>query len=77
MNIHIVIDCGDPGMPDNGVTTGTSTTLGSVVTHVCNVGFKLVGENERTCSVSGNWSAPLPVCEGKLCVVTGMHCIAM
>ena len=77
MNIYIVIDCGDPGIPNNGVTTGTSTTFGSVVTHACDVGFKLVGENSLTCICleSGNWSAPLPVCEGKFCTVSDMHCI--
>ena len=62
---YIVIDCGDPGMPDNGATTGSTTTFGSVVTHSCDDGFVLVGADERTCLESGNWSAPLPSCESK------------
>ena len=65
VNLYTVVDCGDPGIPDNGTTTGTNTTFGSVVTHTCNDGFVLVGTDERICLESGNWSASLPSCESK------------
>ena len=61
----IVIDCGDPGMPDDGTTMGTSTTFGSVVTHACNEGFLLGGEARRECLSNSMWSAPLPTCTSK------------
>ena len=62
INFYIVINCGDPGIPDDGTTTGTITTFGSVVTHSCDDGFVLLGADERICLESGNWSAPLPSC---------------
>ena len=66
----LVINCGDPGIPDNGTTMGNSTTFGSVVTHTCDPGFVLNGEDERECVLSddpsiGVWSEPLPTCDGK------------
>ena len=73
MNLHIVINCGDPGIPNNGATTGATTTFDSVVTHTCNDGFVLVGADERTCLASGNWSAPLPFCESKLCLIKDLN----
>ena len=69
MAIIIVIDCGDPGIPDNGNTTGTSTTFGSVVTHTCDEGYVLDGANQRECispdGINGTWSEPLPTCNSK------------
>ena len=70
MNLYIVINCGDPGIPDNGATTGTNTTFGSVVTHSCDDGFVLVGADERICLESGNWSTPLPSCQSKCISIT-------
>ena len=67
--ILLVIDCGDPGVPVDGSTVGTSTTFGSVVTHTCNEGFLLDGEDRRECEsddlIKGMWSAPLPTCDSK------------
>jgi len=67
--VFIVIDCGDPGRPDNGNTIGTSTTFGSVVTHTCNEGYELVGADQRECispdGITGTWSEPLPTCNSK------------
>ena len=69
MNLFIVINCGDPGIPDNGATTGTNTTFDSVITYSCDDGFVLVGADEQICLESGNWSAPLPSCESRLCTI--------
>ena len=69
LDVFLVIDCGDPGIPINGSTTGTSTTFGSVVTHTCDVGFMLDGADQRECilddSSNGVWSEPLPTCTSK------------
>ena len=62
----MTVDCGDPGIPTNGDTTVTSTIVRSVARHSCDDGFILVGSPERTCLDSGNWSAPLPSCEGTI-----------
>ena len=65
MNLYIVVNCGDPGIPDNGTATGTTTTFGSVVIHTCDDGSVLVGANERICLESGDWSAAPPSCQSK------------
>ena len=61
----IVVDCGDPGRPDNGNTMVTSTTFGSIVNHTCNEGYVLDGADQRECLSTGMWSAPLPTCNSK------------
>ena len=63
--IIIEVDCGNPGIPVDGGTTVNSTTLDSVAIHNCDDGFLLVGESQRICLESGEWSAPLPTCERK------------
>lgn len=54
----------DPGSPVNGDTMGTSTTVGSTVTHSCDSGYVLVGASERVCLPNATWSEPLPSCIG-------------
>lgn len=62
----IVDTCGDPGVPANGNTIGTSFSVGSVVMHTCDSGFVLMGATERECLPDGRWSEPLPSCIGNL-----------
>ena len=38
-----IVDCGDPGTPDNGNRNFTDTLEGSIVTYICNTGFEIVG----------------------------------
>ena len=59
------VNCGDPGTPSNGYTMVTVTTFGSIVSHNCDVGYALIGANERECLANGSWSAPLPSCQSK------------
>ena len=69
-----VVECGDPGTPLNGNTTGTfintgsedagrvlSTTFGSIVNHMCDEGYRLVGESQRECLSNESWLALLPM----------------
>lgn len=42
------------------------TRFGTKVLLSCINGNSLIGSNELVCMPSGNWSAPLPVCESKL-----------
>ena len=61
-------ECGNPGVPTNGRTFGSSTNVGAIVTHTCNEGFVLDGANRRECLSNGSWSEPLPSCNRK-CIV--------
>ncbi|XP_047200285.1 CUB and sushi domain-containing protein 3 [Hippoglossus stenolepis] len=60
----IVVDCGHPGSPPNGVLNGEKFTFGSTVRYSCLGGRQLKGESSRTCQLSGMWSAPMPFCSG-------------
>ena len=62
-------NCGDPGTPSNGQHTLSSTTLNSVVTYTCDVGYTLQGSNRRTCQSNRQWSESLPRCNRKFCFV--------
>ena len=57
--------CGDPGIPENGQRVVTSNLVTSVVTFSCNSGYYLVGDAQRTCLPSGQWSGVTPSCEGE------------
>ena len=49
--------------PVNGeVILTNSTYYASVAIYSCNEGYDLVGETNRTCLVSGNWSDSAPIC---------------
>lgn len=65
MYASTVDSCGEPGVPTNGRTIGNSTTVGSIVNHICNEGYMLNGANQRECLSNGSWSAPLPSCDRK------------
>lgn len=59
------VDC--PEIPPRrGLTLSTNDTkLSTRVQLSCANGNSLIGASELTCLPSGNWSAPLPVCESK------------
>lgn len=59
------INC--PEIPQRrGLTVSSSATqLSARVTLSCANGNALIGSSELICLPSGNWSAPLPVCESK------------
>uniref|UniRef100_A0A6Q2X490 CUB and Sushi multiple domains 3a n=1 Tax=Esox lucius TaxID=8010 RepID=A0A6Q2X490_ESOLU len=60
----IVVDCGHPGSPPNGLLSGDKFTFGSTVRYTCTGGRQLKGESARTCQLNGHWSAPMPFCSG-------------
>ena len=62
----LVVDCGDPGNPQNGrrILQG-GTTFQSNVTYECNTGFRLEGVALRTCRPLGIWSGSQPSCTRK------------
>ena len=61
----LLVDCGDPGAPDNGNSNFTDTREGSVVTYNCNDGFELVGNSTQICELTpagAFWRPDRPVC---------------
>ena len=58
-----VVDCGDPGIPRNGLRDISSTLFRSIVEYSCYNGYHLIGDNVRFCMASGKWSGFLPTCQ--------------
>ena len=57
-----LVDCGDPGTPENGIKIGTGTTFGSEVSYRCNNGYELSGPQSRQCLSTKQWSGTLAAC---------------
>ncbi|XP_076868457.1 CUB and sushi domain-containing protein 3 isoform X4 [Brachyhypopomus gauderio] len=55
--------CLDPGVPVNGVRHGRDLAIGSVVTFVCEPGYRLSHEEQLVCEKNHWWSHPLPTCD--------------
>ena len=51
--------------PTNGQVMFMTTTYTSTADYFCNIGYKLVGVNERNCTAAGTWSGGEPTCQGK------------
>lgn len=58
------VKCRDPGKPQHGLLSGDTYSVGSEVTFSCEEGFRLAGVTKLTCLESGEWSHPVPYCEG-------------
>ena len=59
-----MVDCGDLRNPVSGsVMTPTGTTFASIAEYSCNAGFVLIGNQERTCLLDGQWSGSEPTCD--------------
>lgn len=62
---NVVVDCGSPGTPTNGLSDIITTIFGSVVNHSCDDEFILCGSENRTCQANGMWSGSVPDCISK------------
>ena len=62
----VVIDCGSPDKPSNGIVIGNDFTFGATVEYECTKGFVLVGSKTRTCQDNGVWSRDTPFCKGEM-----------
>lgn len=61
----VVINCGDPGTPKNGIrTVHRGFYYSGYVIYKCNRKYKLDGAPRIYCSRDGNWSKPKPRCLG-------------
>ncbi|XP_062579053.1 matrilin-3-like, partial [Saccostrea cucullata] len=57
-----VTSCGHPGTPNNGNLHGSDFSQGKSVIYSCKTGYKLVGNQQRTCQRDKIWSGNLPSC---------------
>ncbi|KAL9972183.1 hypothetical protein ACROYT_G018440 [Oculina patagonica] len=62
-----IVDCGDPGVPTNGVRYGDTFTYNSRIVLECDPGWKLVGDLARTCQADGTWTGTQPTCQQTSC----------
>uniref|UniRef100_A0A8C0BA79 Sushi, von Willebrand factor type A, EGF and pentraxin domain-containing protein 1 n=1 Tax=Buteo japonicus TaxID=224669 RepID=A0A8C0BA79_9AVES len=58
------VKCRNPGNPEHGHLYGETYSVGSEVTFSCEEGFQLTGMAKLVCMESGEWSHPVPYCEG-------------
>lgn len=60
-----VVSCGPPEDIDFGSVQGNMFLFGDTVTYVCEMGYVLRGEANRTCQTDSSWSNAAPSCEGE------------
>ena len=58
------VNCGnpDPSGFANGQRSGNSFGCQASVMYVCNAGYRLEGNSQRTCQGNGQWSGSTPFC---------------
>lgn len=61
----LAVDCGHLDYPDKGSVTLSGTQLGSKASYYCTEGYVLIGESERVCLASREWSGVAPTCRSK------------
>ena len=64
-DLFLVVSCGDPGKPSNGVVYGNTFTYRSLVVLECDPQYRLVGDLSRICQADGSWSGTQPTCQRK------------
>lgn len=64
--VLLVISCGDPGVPANGLRYGDDFVVGQNVSYICQPGYtmELNGSRVRMCTTNGTWSGVMPTCRG-------------
>ena len=67
---HHVIDyffpaCARPEDIANGETIWEDVLTAAVVIYVCDPGYEIIGDEQRSCLVTGLWSGNKPTCRSK------------
>uniref|UniRef100_A0AAY4DQL8 CUB and Sushi multiple domains 2 n=1 Tax=Denticeps clupeoides TaxID=299321 RepID=A0AAY4DQL8_9TELE len=64
-----IINCGDPGVPANGMRLGNDFTYGNSVSFQCSPGFTMDTDRASTliCTKDRTWNATKPVCRAIVC----------
>ena len=64
----VPVNCGEPPILQNAVIIDSEQhTFDSVVTYICFVGYRLVGQQSSTCLATGVWSGRPPFCQPISC----------
>ena len=72
------MDCGSLSNPANGQVNHTAgTTFAQTATYSCNTGYNLVGDSNRTCNATGEWSGSAPTCERMLLTLVSCELLAL
>ena len=56
------MNCGPPGVPQNGNVGVITTTFGATVMYSCSPTYILCGDDTRICQGNGSWSGVVPDC---------------
>jgi hypothetical protein len=68
MPVCELVTCTEPPLfIFNGRMIGTNFTFNSTIEYECDEGFQINGSVSRTCTETGSWDAPIPVCERVEC----------
>ncbi|XP_036410979.1 CUB and sushi domain-containing protein 2 [Megalops cyprinoides] len=64
-----VINCGDPGVPANGIRLGNDFTYNHTVTFQCSPGFTMDADRASSliCTKDRTWNGTKPVCKAIVC----------
>ena len=79
MNIFCSVSdvrCSIPANPTNGKYSATRVTHGGSLSLSCAKGFHLSSPDPLICEMSGNWSRPLPTCQG-IQIVIKCHMLSL
>lgn len=62
-----VINCGDPGVPANGIRLGNDFTYNKTVVFQCTPGYTMESDraSSLTCTKDRTWNGTKPACKGK------------
>ncbi|XP_019343511.2 CUB and sushi domain-containing protein 2 isoform X1 [Alligator mississippiensis] len=64
-----VINCGDPGVPANGIRLGNDFTYNKTVVFQCTPGYMMESDraSSLTCTKDRTWNGTKPVCKAIIC----------
>ena len=59
------IECESLLSPSNGTINSSDTMCSVTVAYGCDAGYRINGDQVRTCQEDGSWSGEQPQCSGK------------
>uniref|UniRef100_A0A672G2T7 CUB and sushi domain-containing protein 1-like n=1 Tax=Salarias fasciatus TaxID=181472 RepID=A0A672G2T7_SALFA len=68
-SFHVLINCGDPGVPANGVRFGNDFTYNHTVSFQCSPGFTMDADRASSliCTKDRTWNGTKPLCKAIVC----------